>query len=80
MLIALERVAAHEFGETVRLMGIRRPNRTHLAKPDAKTPLRELPRGLSPGKTSTDDADTVHSPPLGRALWAARIRTMQVLF
>ena len=54
MLIALQRIAADQFGEAIRLVGISRTDRAHLIKRDVDATLRQLPRGLTSCQPAAD--------------------------
>src|SRR5688500_2809502 len=49
---ALERVRAHQLGESIRLVGRRGANGTHLVQHDLVTAFGELPGGLRAGEAS----------------------------
>lgn len=57
MLIALERIAAHQLGQTIGLVRVGSANRAHLIKHHVDAPLRQLPRGFGTGKTASCDYD-----------------------
>ena len=57
LLVALQGIAADEFSQLVRQVGIRRPNRSHFVQPDVKPAFGKLPRRFGTGETSADDGD-----------------------
>ena len=56
-LVPPERVAAHQLGETVRLMDVGGPSGPHFVDGDGYAASGGLPRCLAAGKTATNDAD-----------------------
>ena len=57
MLIALQRIAADEFGQAVGLMRVGRAHRPHLVKRDVDAALRQLPGRFRAGKAAADHCD-----------------------
>ena len=57
MLVALERVAADQLGETIGLVSVRGPDRPHLVEDDADAAFSELKCGFGSSDTSSDDGD-----------------------
>ena len=54
---ALERVGAHELGETVGLVRRRAAHAAHLVDDDVVAALGELPRGFAAGEPAADDVN-----------------------
>lgn len=57
MPIALERIAADQFGKAVGLVCVGGMNRAHFTESDVEVPLRQLPGGFGSGETAADDGD-----------------------
>ena len=57
MAVALERVAADEFGEAVGLVRVRGADRAHFVESYVEAALGELPCGFGSGEASADDGD-----------------------
>lgn len=54
MLIAFERIAADQFGETVGLMRVGRADRAHFVKHDLDATFGELPGRFRTGQAAAD--------------------------
>ena len=62
MLIALEGVAADEFGEAIGLMRGGAEDRAHFVKANIDAPLGELKCSFGAGETAADNVDTRQYP------------------
>jgi hypothetical protein len=71
MLIALEGVAANEFGEAVGLMRVRGADRAHFIENYLDAALGELPGSFGAGEATSGNDGAC-----GRLMWAG----MQILF
>ena len=69
MLIALQRIAADQFGQAVGLVGVGRAHGPHFVERDIDAALRELPCGFGAGEASADYCDVrLHSATANQVL------------
>jgi hypothetical protein len=66
MLIAFERIAAHEFSQAIRLMRIRGAHGPHLEQRDVDAALGQLPGGFGTRESAADHMNARLQPRLTR--------------